>query len=104
MSGRHITKQDTFNFELKHKPWLMQYNSSGIENDTEFSIEVLDSIFERNIFGLSCYDIDKIFDFLDDYKEIMDWSIFIKHDTRLISFYGLDILSRYGNYLPIRER
>jgi len=104
MCNRYVTKQDVFNFELKHKPWLIQYNSSGIESDIEFSIEVLDSIFERNIFGLSCYEISKIFEFLDDYKDIMDWSIFLKHDTRIISYYGLEILSRYGKYLPVRKR
>jgi len=102
MADRVLTKRHIFDFEVKYKPWLAQFDSSGINDTTVFTIDILDFIFSRDLFALSCYDDDMVFKFIDDYVDIMDWFLFLKGNNYLIRKYLDKIENKYGDYFDTR--
>jgi len=95
---RIITKRHIFNFEMKYRPWLAQFSASGVNDDTVFTLELLDFIISRNYFDLECYNDAVVFEFIDDYKDIIDWHLLLTRNKYLVDFYLSRIKVEYNEY------
>jgi len=86
---RVITKQHLFNYEFKHKAFLRKYTDSygdfdffdyyGIDID-KLSLEFIDKIIMVGFFDLYVFNEDEIYNFLSDYKDLIDVSSFMQHN------------------------
>jgi len=98
--NRVVTKQHIFNFEMKYKSWLLELDVSDICYDTEFSLKVLDDLCTKNIFRRA-KDVDLIFEFLDDYKDIIYWDTLIIHKEYFVKEHLDKFLSKYNTHFNI---
>jgi len=85
MEDRVITKQHTFNYELKHKAFLEKYtksesisffNDESINTD-KLTLELIDSLIKDKFFDSYNFNENEVCDFVTDYKDLIYVNSFI---------------------------
>jgi len=93
---RKLTKAHKFNFELKYmNHFIMKVVPSKEEGLT---IEILDNIVALDIFYLLSYDRELIYQFIDDYKDVINWYKLLESSFFSIEKDIENFVDRYNEY------
>jgi len=82
---RVITKQHLFNYELKHKAFLNKHLGDGksgffniyLPDTSKLTLDLIDRLIKERFFDIYKLDENEVFDFIYDYKDLIDITLFI---------------------------
>jgi len=78
---KELTKEHIFTFEVKYKSnkMIRILRDVGGNAKTELTPHLLNRVIAPKLPKIFNYDKDKIFEFLDDYKDVIDWNNVSQH-------------------------
>jgi len=93
---RVLTKRHKFTYEIKYRQLFAKIRGhNNVSFDKELDLELLDYISAWNIMYEATYDLDKVFEFLSDYKDVinveeclyMGHHFFIRHVEKYVEIF-----------------
>jgi len=107
MDNRVLTKRHIFTYEMKYKEtFLSRYNEEisyhrpEFKSDDEFTLRFLDRLVLVISFTLDSYKDEEVFEFLSDFKDIIDWKdYFLEMIMGDVSYDFIDdVIDKYNEY------